>query len=166
MCGVLATPGTPTEPHIHAHAHTCPCIWDSNLVDRNKHLIPLTELISKRFELVFSAFVSLRDANPFRVFSALPQSRAEPRQHNTNTRELLLETFLAIWFGNKGRPGNCGNDKPGPVTSYRGGDPPQHEAGLQGWDRQGACHPRLRGWDNRSPGPVYGSPLAAAAAFS
>ena len=150
--------------HTHAHAFEIPSSLTQIATTKTFDSIDRSDL--KRFEFVFSAFVSLRDANPFRVFSALPQSRAEPRQHNTNTRELLLETFLAIWFGNKGRPGNCGNDKPGPVTSYRGGDPPQHEAGLQGWDRQGACHPGLRGWDNRSPGPVYGSPLAAAAAFS
>ena len=55
-------------------------------------------------------------------------------------------------------PGKYISDKPGPVTSCRGRDPPQHKAGLRGWDRRGACHPRLRLWDNRNPGPVYGCP--------
>jgi hypothetical protein len=96
-------------------------------------------------------------------------NRPQRTQHthtHTHPTELWLGTPLAIWFGNQGRAGNNINDKPGPVTSYRGGDPPQREAGLRGGDWLGAGHPGLRGWDNRSPGPVYGSPLAAAAAFS
>ena len=32
---------------------------------------------------------------------------------------------------------------------------PQFTAGLRGCDKRGACYPGLRGWDNRSPRPVY-----------
>ncbi len=61
-------------------------------------------------------------------------------------------------------------DRPGPVSlccGGRGRGSPQHKAGLRDCDRPGACHPRLRVGDHaRSPGPVYGGPLAAAALFS
>ena len=68
---------------IDAHAHTCPCIWDSNLVDTNCHNKNIwfhwPIWFQNDLTWCFLHCFSLRDANPLRVFSPLPQPPYHPQ---------------------------------------------------------------------------------------